>query len=263
MIRRLHLEAALAALLIILPAGAALAESPKIGAVDVQKVLDNSIVGQQATKKLKELGEKYAADLKAAKGKLDALVGEIDKNSLLWNEQTRKEKEDERRRLERDLSRTAKDYDEDFKARQRRVPGDNQPRDPEDGRGDRPGREVPLDLRRPQPGGHLLLARRSNPDRQGHQVVRRQEAVTTIAGPGAPPQPEGTCMPDIHPTAVIQDGAVVADDAVIGPYSVIGPRVTLGPGTVIDHHVSVMGRTTLGSGNRVHPFASIGGPPRT
>ncbi len=119
MIRRLHLEAVLAALLIILPAGAALAENPKIGVVDVQKVLDNSIVGQQATKKLKELGEKYAADLKAAKGKLDVLAGEIDKNSLLWNEQTRKEKEDERRRMERDLSRTAKDYDEDFKARQR------------------------------------------------------------------------------------------------------------------------------------------------
>ncbi len=69
-------------------------------------------------------------------------------------------------------------------------------------------------------------------------------------------------MPDIHPTAIIHDGAVVADDAVIGPYSVIGPRVTLGPGTVIDHHVSVMGRTTLGSGNHVHPFASIGGPPQ-
>jgi UDP-N-acetylglucosamine acyltransferase len=69
-------------------------------------------------------------------------------------------------------------------------------------------------------------------------------------------------MPDIHPTAVVHDGAVVADDAVIGPYSVIGPRVTLGSGTVIDHHVSVMGRTTMGSGNRVHPFASIGGPPQ-
>jgi outer membrane protein len=114
-----RLGAALAVAALLSLAGPALAESLKIGAVDVQKVLDNSIVGQQATKKLKELGEKYAADLKSDKAKLDALTNEIDKNSLLWNEQTRKEKDEERRRMERDLSRTAKDYDEDFKARQR------------------------------------------------------------------------------------------------------------------------------------------------
>ena len=69
-------------------------------------------------------------------------------------------------------------------------------------------------------------------------------------------------MADIHSTAIIEGGASLADDVSVGPYTVIGPQVTIGPGTVIDHHASIAGRTTMGSGNRVFPFASVGTIPQ-
>jgi UDP-N-acetylglucosamine acyltransferase len=69
-------------------------------------------------------------------------------------------------------------------------------------------------------------------------------------------------MARIHPTAIVEEGAQIAADATVGPFSIIGPKVTLGPGCVIDHHVSLSGQTTLGAGNRVFPFASIGSIPQ-
>jgi UDP-N-acetylglucosamine acyltransferase len=69
-------------------------------------------------------------------------------------------------------------------------------------------------------------------------------------------------MPNIHPTAIVDPGAVLADDVVVGPYAVVGPAVTLGAGTSLDHHASVQGVTTMGAGNRVFPFAAVGGPPQ-
>lgn len=69
-------------------------------------------------------------------------------------------------------------------------------------------------------------------------------------------------MPDIHPTAVVDKNADLADGVVVGAYSVIGPEVTIGPKTDIDHHASITGRTTIGSGNRIFPFASIGTIPQ-
>ncbi len=69
-------------------------------------------------------------------------------------------------------------------------------------------------------------------------------------------------MSRIHPTAIVEEGARVAEDAIVGPYSIIGPQVTIGPRTVVDHHVSISGRTTIGAGNRIFPFASVGSIPQ-
>jgi len=69
-------------------------------------------------------------------------------------------------------------------------------------------------------------------------------------------------MVRIHPTALVDSGAQIATDVEIGAYSVVGPNVTIGPGTVIGPHVVVQGHTSIGRGNRIHPFASIGGPPQ-
>jgi len=69
-------------------------------------------------------------------------------------------------------------------------------------------------------------------------------------------------MPDIHPTAVIHAGAELAEDCVIGPYSIIGPRVTIGRRSRIGPHVVIEGHTTLGEGNVVYQFASIGAAPQ-
>ncbi|MCC7258058.1 MAG: acyl-ACP--UDP-N-acetylglucosamine O-acyltransferase [Gammaproteobacteria bacterium] len=66
----------------------------------------------------------------------------------------------------------------------------------------------------------------------------------------------------IHPTAIVSPDAEIASDVEIGPYSVIGPGVRIGAGTRIAAHVVVRGPTTLGAGNRIFQFASIGEDPQ-
>ena len=69
-------------------------------------------------------------------------------------------------------------------------------------------------------------------------------------------------MPQIHPTAIVAPGAVLADDVAIGPYSTVGEEVRLGAGVVLRSHVVIDGRTTIGEGTRIFPFASIGPEPQ-
>lgn len=69
-------------------------------------------------------------------------------------------------------------------------------------------------------------------------------------------------MAQIHPTAIIAPGAILADDVVIGPYCIIGEHVALGAGVGLKSHVVVDGRTTIGAGTRIFPFASIGLEPQ-
>ncbi len=63
-------------------------------------------------------------------------------------------------------------------------------------------------------------------------------------------------------TASIDPRAEIADDVEIGPYCVIGPHVQIGRGTRLIAHVCVLGHTTIGQRNVIHPFASIGGEPQ-
>ena len=66
----------------------------------------------------------------------------------------------------------------------------------------------------------------------------------------------------IHATAIISPDAELAPDVSVGPYSVIGPQVRIGAGSVIGPHVVIRGPTTLGAGNRIFQFASIGDDPQ-
>jgi UDP-N-acetylglucosamine acyltransferase len=66
----------------------------------------------------------------------------------------------------------------------------------------------------------------------------------------------------VHPTAIVADTAEIGNDVEIGPFSIIGPNVKIGDGTWIDSHVVIEGRTTLGSGNKIWRFASIGTRPQ-
>lgn len=66
----------------------------------------------------------------------------------------------------------------------------------------------------------------------------------------------------IHPSAIVEDGAVIGDKAHVGPFSVIGAQVRLGEGVRIDGHAVVTGRTTVGRGTRIFPFAAIGTAPQ-
>lgn len=69
-------------------------------------------------------------------------------------------------------------------------------------------------------------------------------------------------MASIHPTAIVEEGARIAPDVTIGPFCIVGPHVELGPGCRLDSHVVITGRTKLGAGCRVCPFAVIGLEPQ-
>jgi len=66
----------------------------------------------------------------------------------------------------------------------------------------------------------------------------------------------------IHASAVIEPGARIHASAEIGPFCIVGPNVTIGPGTKLIHGVTVLGRTTIGARNVVHPYSVLGGDPQ-
>ena len=85
----------------------------------------------------------------------------------------------------------------------------------------------------------------------------------------------------IHPSALIHPEAKVAPEVEIGPGVVIGKGVDVGEGThikaysvlegphlsvgkkcEIGPHANLKSHTTLGEGNKVYPFASLGGEPQ-
>ncbi len=69
-------------------------------------------------------------------------------------------------------------------------------------------------------------------------------------------------MPNIHPSAQIDPRATLADTVEIGPFCVVGPDVKLDAGVRLISHVVVDGRTEVGEGTVIYPFASIGHRPQ-
>jgi len=66
----------------------------------------------------------------------------------------------------------------------------------------------------------------------------------------------------IHPTAVVDPRAQLANDVEIGPYVIVGAGVKIDAGSKIQSHAVVEGLTTLGRGNVVFPFATVGTIPQ-
>jgi UDP-N-acetylglucosamine acyltransferase len=66
----------------------------------------------------------------------------------------------------------------------------------------------------------------------------------------------------IADTACVDPRAELADDVEIGPYCVLGPDVKIGRGTRLIAHVCVLGVTSIGAHNVIHPFAVLGGDPQ-
>ncbi|MBV8585581.1 MAG: acyl-ACP--UDP-N-acetylglucosamine O-acyltransferase [Verrucomicrobia bacterium] len=62
----------------------------------------------------------------------------------------------------------------------------------------------------------------------------------------------------VHPTAIVDSGAKLGLDVEIGPYCIVGPDVTIGDNTWLQHHITLLGPTTVGPRNRFHAYCSIG-----
>lgn len=69
-------------------------------------------------------------------------------------------------------------------------------------------------------------------------------------------------MTKIHDTALVDPGAELHSEVEIGPYCVIGPHVKIGAGTRVKSHVVIEGNTSLGEGNTIFQFATIGSIPQ-
>ncbi len=66
----------------------------------------------------------------------------------------------------------------------------------------------------------------------------------------------------IHQTAIVQPEAEIGRDCYIGPYCVVGEKVRLAESVRLESHVVVGGRTAIGHGTHVFPFASLGLAPQ-
>lgn len=66
----------------------------------------------------------------------------------------------------------------------------------------------------------------------------------------------------IDSRAVVSDGAQLDIGVKIGPFSIVGENVRIGADTIIGPHAVLEGRTTIGKGNRIFQFASIGAMPQ-
>jgi UDP-N-acetylglucosamine acyltransferase len=69
-------------------------------------------------------------------------------------------------------------------------------------------------------------------------------------------------MGHVHPSAIVDPRAELDSAVDVGPYCVVGAGVKIGKGTKIHSHAVIQGRTTLGEGNVVFPFATIGSIPQ-
>lgn len=68
--------------------------------------------------------------------------------------------------------------------------------------------------------------------------------------------------PQIHPTAIVENGARLGDDVKIGPLCHVGENVELDEGVELVSHAVVAGKTQIGARTRIFPFASIGHQPQ-
>ena len=68
--------------------------------------------------------------------------------------------------------------------------------------------------------------------------------------------------PDIHPSAVIEEGAVIGAGCVVGPFCVVGPEVVLGDNVTLRSHVVITGDTQVGEGSTLFSFAVVGEVPQ-
>ena len=69
-------------------------------------------------------------------------------------------------------------------------------------------------------------------------------------------------LAEIDRTAVVEDPSRLGQRVRIGPYSIIGPEVVLGDDVVLGSQVVITGKTEIGAGTRIFPFAVIGGEPQ-
>jgi len=68
--------------------------------------------------------------------------------------------------------------------------------------------------------------------------------------------------PQVHPTAIVDEGAELGEGCIIGPYCIIGPGVSIGARARLAGHVVVERDTTIGRDCRLGYGAALGTDPQ-
>jgi outer membrane protein len=110
--------------MVFLPALAWSQDRVKIGFIDVQRAISESVAGKRARERFQAQVKKAEADLLKEKNELERLKGELDKKGPLL-------KDDERRNLEGDLQRryvtyqrSMNDQQQDLRQKENEMTGD-------------------------------------------------------------------------------------------------------------------------------------------
>jgi len=69
-------------------------------------------------------------------------------------------------------------------------------------------------------------------------------------------------MPQIHPTAIIEEGAQIAETAIVGPYAFVSSKSVLGEGVVVAQGAQIHGHTEIGENTKIFQNAAIGSIPQ-
>ena len=69
-------------------------------------------------------------------------------------------------------------------------------------------------------------------------------------------------MPEIHPSAVVEDGASLAADVIIGPFCYVQDGAQIAEGCRLDARVTVYGSVTLAADCRLHAGVVLGDTPQ-
>lgn len=117
-IRPLLVGLLLAAAFLVAP-DAALAESPKIGVIDFQRVLAESKKGQEAKSKLEAEQEKRAKALEKMQEELRTMQEDLQNQQMLLSEEMQQQKQEQLRQKVRDFQRRQQDYTEEMKRLER------------------------------------------------------------------------------------------------------------------------------------------------
>ncbi len=108
------------ALLLGLPAGGR-AAGPRIGYVDVQRVIVRSVAGMAAREQLEREKAAMQKDVDARKVEVDKLRDELDKKGLVLSADARREKEETLQRKVRDLRRLAEDLEKELQRKEQQA----------------------------------------------------------------------------------------------------------------------------------------------
>lgn len=66
----------------------------------------------------------------------------------------------------------------------------------------------------------------------------------------------------VSPLAHVDHKAQLGENVSVGPFCLIGPDVVVGDGCILDSHVTLVGKTTIGANNRFWPNCVIGAEPQ-